>query len=166
MPWKESCIVDQRLQFLSSYQKEEMSVSELCRIPSRPAWPGAHSPVPGHAFRQAEVQPQHGYPAHWAPAVPGSLDAFVAGGLLLRVSSDECSAVLAMFQSLKRGVNASNWFSAHGQPPSIRMTVDDVPKVENLGSISSVFWSIQLSQWILIRKKRQTRCFHCPRLEN
>jgi transposase InsO family protein len=31
MPWKESCIVDQRLQFLSSYQKEEMSVSELCR---------------------------------------------------------------------------------------------------------------------------------------
>ena len=31
MPWKESRIVDQRLQFLSSYQKEEMSVSELCR---------------------------------------------------------------------------------------------------------------------------------------
>jgi transposase len=30
-PWKESCIVDQRLQFLSSYQKEEMSVSDLCR---------------------------------------------------------------------------------------------------------------------------------------
>jgi transposase-like protein len=28
--WKESRIVDQRLQFLSSYQKEEMSVSELC----------------------------------------------------------------------------------------------------------------------------------------
>jgi transposase len=31
MPWKESRIVNQRLQFLSSYQKEEMSVSELCR---------------------------------------------------------------------------------------------------------------------------------------
>src|SRR5271155_3195462 len=31
MPWKESRIVDQRLQFLSSYQKKEMSVSELCR---------------------------------------------------------------------------------------------------------------------------------------
>jgi transposase len=31
MPWKESCIVDQHLQFLSSYQKEEMSVSDLCR---------------------------------------------------------------------------------------------------------------------------------------
>jgi transposase len=31
MPWKESRMVDQRLQFLSSYQKEEMSVSELCR---------------------------------------------------------------------------------------------------------------------------------------
>ena len=30
MPWKVSCIVDQRLQFLSSYQKEEMSVSDLC----------------------------------------------------------------------------------------------------------------------------------------
>src|SRR5271168_4075660 len=30
MPWKESRIVDQRLQFLSSYQKEEMSVSDLC----------------------------------------------------------------------------------------------------------------------------------------
>ena len=28
---RESRIVDQRLQFLSSYQKEEMSVSELCR---------------------------------------------------------------------------------------------------------------------------------------
>jgi hypothetical protein len=31
MPWKETRIVDQRLQFLSSYQKEEISVSELCR---------------------------------------------------------------------------------------------------------------------------------------
>jgi transposase len=31
MPWKESRIVDQRLQFLSSYQEEEMSVSDLCR---------------------------------------------------------------------------------------------------------------------------------------
>src|SRR5258707_7804149 len=31
MPWKESRIVDQRLQFLSSYQKEEMSVSDLWR---------------------------------------------------------------------------------------------------------------------------------------
>jgi hypothetical protein len=31
MPWKECRIVDQRLQFLSSYQKEEMSVSDLCR---------------------------------------------------------------------------------------------------------------------------------------
>lgn len=31
MPWKESRIVDQRLQFLSSYQKEELSVSDLCR---------------------------------------------------------------------------------------------------------------------------------------
>ena len=31
MPWKESSIVDQRLQFLSSYQKEEMSVADLCR---------------------------------------------------------------------------------------------------------------------------------------
>ena len=31
MPWKESRIVDQRLRFLSTYQKEEMSVSELCR---------------------------------------------------------------------------------------------------------------------------------------
>jgi hypothetical protein len=30
MPWKVSGIVDQRLQFLSSYQKEEMSVSDLC----------------------------------------------------------------------------------------------------------------------------------------
>jgi transposase-like protein len=31
MPWKESRILDQRLQFLSSYQKEEMSVADLCR---------------------------------------------------------------------------------------------------------------------------------------
>ncbi len=31
MPWKESRILDQRLQFLSSYQKEEMSVAGLCR---------------------------------------------------------------------------------------------------------------------------------------
>jgi hypothetical protein len=31
MPWKESHIVDQRLQFLSSYQKEGMSLSDLCR---------------------------------------------------------------------------------------------------------------------------------------
>jgi len=31
MPWKESRIVDQRLQFLSSYQKEEMSFADLCR---------------------------------------------------------------------------------------------------------------------------------------
>ena len=31
MPWKESSIVDQRLQFLSSYQKEELSLSDLCR---------------------------------------------------------------------------------------------------------------------------------------
>ena len=30
MPRKESRIVDQRLQFLSSYQKEEMSVTDLC----------------------------------------------------------------------------------------------------------------------------------------
>jgi hypothetical protein len=31
MPWKESRILDQRLQFLSSYQKEEMSGADLCR---------------------------------------------------------------------------------------------------------------------------------------
>jgi transposase len=31
MPWKEIRIVDQRLQFLSSYQKEEMSVADLRR---------------------------------------------------------------------------------------------------------------------------------------
>jgi len=31
MPWKESRIMDQRLQFLSSYQKEDMSVADLCR---------------------------------------------------------------------------------------------------------------------------------------
>ena len=31
MPWKESRIVDQRLQFLSSYQKEELLLSDLCR---------------------------------------------------------------------------------------------------------------------------------------
>jgi hypothetical protein len=31
MPWKESRMLDQRLQFLSSYQKEEMSVADLCR---------------------------------------------------------------------------------------------------------------------------------------
>ena len=31
MPWKEGCILDQRLQFLSSYQKDEMSVADLCR---------------------------------------------------------------------------------------------------------------------------------------
>ena len=31
MPWKESRIVDQRLQFLSSYQKEETSFADLCR---------------------------------------------------------------------------------------------------------------------------------------
>jgi hypothetical protein len=39
MPWKESRILDQRLQFLSSYQKEEMSVADLCRAYgiSRPA---------------------------------------------------------------------------------------------------------------------------------
>ena len=30
MPWKEIRTVDQRLQFLSSYQKEEMSVTDLC----------------------------------------------------------------------------------------------------------------------------------------
>jgi hypothetical protein len=31
MAWKEIRIMDQRLQFLSSYQKEEMSVADLCR---------------------------------------------------------------------------------------------------------------------------------------
>src|ERR1700753_2377575 len=31
MPWKETRIMDQRLQFLASYQKEEMSVADLCR---------------------------------------------------------------------------------------------------------------------------------------
>jgi transposase-like protein len=31
MPWKESGVLDQRSQFLSSYQKEEMSVADLCR---------------------------------------------------------------------------------------------------------------------------------------
>jgi Helix-turn-helix domain len=31
MPWKESRILNQRLQFLSGYQKEEMSVADLCR---------------------------------------------------------------------------------------------------------------------------------------
>ncbi len=31
MPWKESRILGQRLQFLSSYQKEEISVADLCR---------------------------------------------------------------------------------------------------------------------------------------
>jgi transposase len=30
MSWKESRVVDQRLQFLSSYQKEEMSLTDLC----------------------------------------------------------------------------------------------------------------------------------------
>jgi hypothetical protein len=30
MPWKETRTVDQRLQFLSSYQREEMSVNDLC----------------------------------------------------------------------------------------------------------------------------------------
>jgi transposase InsO family protein len=30
MPWKVSSVVDQRLQFLSSYQREEMSVTDLC----------------------------------------------------------------------------------------------------------------------------------------
>jgi hypothetical protein len=30
IPWRESRIVDQRLQFLSSNQKEEMSVTDLC----------------------------------------------------------------------------------------------------------------------------------------
>ena len=30
MPWKETRTVDQRLQFLSSYQREEMSVTDLC----------------------------------------------------------------------------------------------------------------------------------------
>ena len=30
MPWKETRTVDQRLQFLSSYQKEEMSATDLC----------------------------------------------------------------------------------------------------------------------------------------
>src|SRR6202790_4099980 len=31
MPWKESRIMDQRLQFLSSYQKEKILVGDLCR---------------------------------------------------------------------------------------------------------------------------------------
>jgi transposase len=30
MPWKETRTLDQRLQFLSSYQKKEMSVTDLC----------------------------------------------------------------------------------------------------------------------------------------
>ena len=30
MSWKECRVVDQRLQFLSSYQKEEMSLTDLC----------------------------------------------------------------------------------------------------------------------------------------
>jgi transposase len=30
MPWKQTRTVDQRLQFLSSHQKEEMSVTDLC----------------------------------------------------------------------------------------------------------------------------------------
>jgi hypothetical protein len=30
MPWKGTRTVDQRLQFLSSYQREEMSVTDLC----------------------------------------------------------------------------------------------------------------------------------------
>jgi hypothetical protein len=30
MPWKETRTVNQRLQFLSSYQREEMSATDLC----------------------------------------------------------------------------------------------------------------------------------------
>ena len=30
LPWKETRTVDQRLQFLSSYQREEVSVTDLC----------------------------------------------------------------------------------------------------------------------------------------
>lgn len=32
MPWKETRTVDQRLQFLSSYQRKEMSVTDLCHV--------------------------------------------------------------------------------------------------------------------------------------
>jgi hypothetical protein len=44
MPWKEIRTVDQRLQFLSSYEKEEMSVTDLCHefgFRARPATSGS-----------------------------------------------------------------------------------------------------------------------------
>jgi leucine-zipper of insertion element IS481 len=49
MPWKESCILDQRLQFLSSYQKEEMLVADLCR---------AHGISRPTAYRYNETGPE------------------------------------------------------------------------------------------------------------
>ena len=49
MPWKESRIVDQRLRFLSTYQKEEMSVFRaLSRVRSVTA--------NGEIFREAQLQ--------------------------------------------------------------------------------------------------------------
>jgi len=43
MPWKESRIMDQRLQFLASYQEEEMSC--VARMESRAQQPIAGSTV-------------------------------------------------------------------------------------------------------------------------
>ena len=31
MPWKETCVMDEKLQFISYYLQDEWSVSELCR---------------------------------------------------------------------------------------------------------------------------------------
>jgi hypothetical protein len=75
MPWKESRILDQRLQFRSSYRMEEMSVSDLCCEfgVSRPMgyrWINRYEEVGPEGLLDLSQKP-HGY-SHAMPAATES----------------------------------------------------------------------------------------------
>src|SRR6202012_2260517 len=60
MPWKEIRIMDQRLQFLSSYQKEHMSVADLYRAygisrPTAYRWINRHSETGPEGLPRSET---------------------------------------------------------------------------------------------------------------
>ena len=66
MPWKESRILDQRLQFLSSYQKEEMSVADYMFDNERPH-ESLNNQVPASLYHPSSVRlprklPEFTYP--------------------------------------------------------------------------------------------------------
>jgi transposase-like protein len=84
MPWKENRILDQRLQFLSNYQKEEMSVADLCRAygisrPTAYRWINRHNETGPeglvdrrrrpHTSSHATLEPVEKYPGERLGAV-------------------------------------------------------------------------------------------------